>query len=254
MSKNIILAIIIIILVGVVGYFAIVRELIPSETPPASKMSEFKGYTEAEQQCNSYFGTFFGGNEIPSELAKKAVDVAKDFLKNEVGEEQFFKTHYRYKCAVRLRSIREPPDLILVPFGVKVTNKDLDFDTTATKMQPTEIQIGVDKNTLQVGAWDILLKKDALLSEKWLPRKDVLDALKPQISEELRQKINSLESDEISVEPFLFYYESDKSVGSSSELRLYWSVVLGKWYTDFCQLYSLSAMNGTIVYEQSCSK
>ncbi|MFH1178387.1 MAG: hypothetical protein V1711_01510 [bacterium] len=263
MIKNIILTVIIIILTGAVGYFVLIRKASPFEfsifSSTSNKISEFGGYTDAEQQkpCGSYFGTF-NGEEIPSELAKEIVGVAEDSLKNKVGSE-FFKIHYQYECASGLRSIeRELPGVILVPFRIKIINKNLEIDTTEadTKIQPTRIQVGIDKSTLQAVTWDYLLTEDSLLSQKWLPQKDVLGALRPQLPEEIEQKINSLKPDEISIEISLEENsEYSKLIGSHSppELRLFWTVVLGKWNSDFCKYYRLSASDGRMVYRQSCS-
>ncbi len=258
MSRNIIFVIIIIILVGTVGYFVLVRKSISLGIPIfplTGRMSEFEGYTETEQQeqCNSYAGTFYGGKEIfSSELAKKAVDAAKDYLKDEVGGE-FFKKHYRYKCGTPLVFSFKEPNYLHIPFEVKVTNEDLGIDTSASKVQSYAVDVFVDKQTLKIGH-GFLLERDALQGKKWLSRKDVLSTLKQQINEGFKQKINALRSDEISVEPFIYVFESDKSVGPYPRLRLYWSATFGKWYANFCQTYTLSAMDGKVVYEQSCSR
>jgi len=229
------------------------KVVLPSPTPTSTpdkttRAVGWQGYTEAEQSevCDSYAGVYFNGEVITQEMGKKIVDSAENFLKEGVGEE-FFNKHYKYKCDGFSSNFKHPT-LTYVAFQIKVKNEELDFDLTDTGAADADIiSVAVDNETLGVGISSLLLRKEALQSENWVSRDDVLDVFKSQASDEFNQKINELKSNEITIWPFLRSYSSDDG------LKLYWNLTLGQWRTDFCQLYSIAVSSGEIAYEQNCS-
>jgi hypothetical protein len=129
-----------------------------------------------------------------------------------------------------------------------VINEELGINIADTVIADADfISASVDNETLGVAASSILLKKEALQGENWMSRDDVIDVFKLQASDEFKQKIDGLGSNEITITPFFRMYPSDQS------LELYWRLILGQWHTDFCQLYSISVSDGEIAYEQNCS-
>ncbi len=221
----------------------------PTSTPDETTIVVgWQGYTEAEQSevCDSYAGVYFNGEVITQEMGKKIVDAAENFLKEEVGEE-FFSKHYKYKCDGFSSNFKHPT-LTEVAFQIKVINEELGINIADTDIADAGIiSASVDNETLGVAASSILLRKEALQGENWMSRDDVVDVFKLQASDEFKQKIDGLGSNEITITPFLRMYSLDQS------LELYWRLILGQWYTDFCQLYSISVSDGEIAYEQNCS-
>jgi len=251
----------VIVLVAIGGYIALASfyDLWPfsyeepvieaSPTPDGTtRTSGWQGYTEAEQSevCDSYAGTYFNGGVITQEMGKKIVDAAESFLRKEVGEE-FFRKHYKYKCDGFSSNFKHPT-LTEVAFQIKVINEELGINIANTNIADADIiSVSVGNETLGVAMSSILLKEEALQGENWVSRDDVVDAFKSQASDEFKQKIDGLGSNEITIMPFLRMYSPDQS------LELYWSLILGQWHTDFCQLYSISVSDGEIAYEQNCS-
>ncbi len=272
---GLLLLIVVGLLMGVAGYFFFTKiVVIPNITNKngneisnqgvgthtyniLSNFSEFDGYTELEQneKCDSYFGTFYNGEIIPGELAKKVAEKAEDFIKSEVGED-FFKKYYKYECDKPLNSYSSEKfkDLISVPFGIKIINEKLGIDIKET------VYVEIEKEKLYLVGGSILLHKSALsnknwsfqenienASELWVPKERVLDVLKFQLDGETNKKIEFLNPNEVYIDSVLDYGKR-----SGEGLVLSWKIILGKKGTDLCSTYYLLARGGVITGEALC--